>query len=69
MKRKIKIGNILIILSFAMAFISFLMMFATRFENIDDYKNWAYMLVISFVNLVFLLALKESKWRKIQKFK
>ena len=69
MKRKIKIGNILIILSFAMTFISFLMMFATRFENIDDYKNWAYMLVISFVNLVFLLALKESKWKKIQKFK
>ena len=30
-------------------------------ENIDDYKNWAYMLVISFINLVFLLALKESK--------
>ena len=29
MKRKIKIGNILIILSFAMAFISFLMMFVS----------------------------------------
>ena len=60
MKKKIKIGNLIIGLNLAAMFISLLMMIITRFEDLSKYYVWSYCLLINLVTFIMLLAIKES---------
>ena len=69
MKKKIKIGNLLIGLNLAAMFISLLMMIITRFEDLSKYYAWGYCFLANLVMFAILLAIKESKWKKKKKYK
>ena len=64
MKKKIKIGNLLIGLNLAAMAISLLMMIITRFEDLSQYYAWGYCFLVNLVMFAILLAIKESKWKK-----
>lgn len=61
MKKKIKIGNLLIGLNLATMAISLLMMIITRFEDLSKYYAWGYCFLANLVMFAILLAIKESK--------
>ena len=61
MKKKIKIGNLLIGLNLATMAISLLMMIITRFEDLSKYYAWGYCFLANLIMLAILLAIKESK--------
>lgn len=61
MKKKIKIGNLLIGLNLAAMFISLLMIIITRFEDLSKYYAWGYCFLANLVMFTILLAIKESK--------
>ena len=61
MKKKIKIGNLLIGLNLATMAISLLMMIITRFEDLSKYYAWGYCFLANLIIFVILLAIKESK--------
>ena len=61
MKKKIKIGNLLIGLNLAAMAISLLMMIITRFEDLSKYYAWGYFFLANLVMFAILLAIKESK--------
>ena len=69
MKKKIKIGNLLIGLNLATMAISLLMMIITRFEDLSKYYAWGYCFLANLVMFAILLAIKESKWKKKKKYK
>ena len=69
MKKKIKIGNLLIGLNLAAMFISLLMMIITRFEDLSKYYAWGYCFLANLVMFAILLAIKESKWKRKKKYK
>lgn len=69
MKKKIKIGNLLIGLNLAAMAISLLMMIITRFEDLSKYYAWGYCFLANLVMFAILLAIKESKWKKKKKYK
>lgn len=61
MKKKIKIGNLLIGLNLAAMVISLLMMIITRFEDLSKYYAWGYCFLANLIMFAILLAIKESK--------
>lgn len=61
MKKKIKIGNLLIGLNLATMAISLLMMIITRFEDLSKYYAWGYCFLANLIMFAILLAIKESK--------
>lgn len=61
MKKKIKIGNLLIGLNLSAMFISLLMMIITRFEDLSKYYAWGYCFLANLIMFAVLLAIKESK--------
>lgn len=61
MKKKIKIGNLLIGLNLAAMAISLLMMIITRFEDLSKYYAWGYCFLANLIMFALLLAIKESK--------
>ena len=61
MKKKIKIGNLLIGLNLATMAISLLMMMITRFEDLSKYYAWGYCFLANLIMFAILLAIKESK--------
>ena len=61
MKKKIKIGNLLIGLNLATMAISLLMMIITRFEDLSKYYAWGYCFLANLIIFAILLAIKESK--------
>lgn len=61
MKKKIKIGNLLIGLNLAAMFISLLMIIITRFEDLSKYYAWGYCFLANLIMFAVLLAIKESK--------
>lgn len=61
MKKKIKIGNLLIGLNLAAMAISLLMMIITRFEDLSKYYAWGYCFLTNLIMFAILLAIKESK--------
>lgn len=69
MKKKIKIGNLLIGLNLAAMAISLLMMIITRFEDLSKYYAWGYCFLANLVMFAILLAIKESKWKRKKKYK
>lgn len=69
MKKKIKIGNLLIGLNLAAIFISLLMIIITRFEDLSKYYAWGYCFLANLVMFTILLAIKESKWKRKKKYK
>ena len=69
MKKKIKIGNLLIGLNLATMAISLLMMIITRFEDLSKYYAWGYCFLANLVMFAILLAIKESKWKRKKKYK
>ena len=69
MKKKIKIGNLLIGLNLAAMVISLLMMIITRFEDLSKYYAWGYCFLANLVMFAILLAIKESKWKRKKKYK
>lgn len=69
MKKKIKIGNLLIGLNLAAMFISLLMMIITRFEDLSKYYAWGYCFLANLIMFSALLAIKESKWKRKKKYK
>ena len=69
MKKKIKIGNLLIGLNLAAMTISLLMMIITRFEDLSKYYAWGYCFLANLIMFAILLAIKESKWKKKKKYK
>ena len=69
MKKKIKIGNLLIGLNLTAMYISFLMGIVTRFEDLSKYYAWGYCFLANLVMLAVLLAIKESKWKRKKKYK
>ena len=69
MKKKIKIGNLLIGLNLATMAISLLMMIITRFEDLSKYYAWGYCFLANLIMFAILLAIKESKWKKKKKYK
>ena len=69
MKKKIKIGNLLIGLNLATMAISLLMMIITRFEDLSKYYAWGYCFLANVIMFAILLAIKESKWKRKKKYK
>ena len=69
MKKKIKIGNLLIGLNLAAMVISLLMMIITRFEDLSKYYAWGYCFLANLIMFAILLAIKESKWKRKKKYK
>ena len=69
MKKKIKIGNLLIGLNLTAMFISLLMMIITRFEDLSKYYAWGYCFLANLIMFAILLAIKESKWKRKKKYK
>ena len=69
MKKKIKIGNLLIGLNLAAMDISLLMMIITRFEDLSKYYAWGYCFLANLIMFAVLLAIKESKWKRKKKYK
>ena len=69
MKKKIKIGNLLIGLNLAAMAISLLMMIITRFEDLSKYYAWGYCFLANLIMFALLLAIKESKWKRKKKYK
>lgn len=69
MKKKIKIGNLLIGLNLATMAISLLMMIITRFEDLSKYYAWGYCFLANLIMFAILLAIKESKWKRKKKYK
>lgn len=69
MKKKIKIGNLLIGLNLAAMAISLLMMIVTRFEDLSKYYAWGYCFMANLIMFAVLLAIKESKWKRKKKYK
>lgn len=69
MKKKIKIGNLLIGLNLATMAISLLMMIITRFEDLSKYYAWGYCFLANLIMFAVLLAIKESKWKRKKKYK
>ena len=69
MKKKIKIGNLLIGLNLAAMFISLLMMIIIRFEDLSKYYAWGYCFLANLIMFAILLAIKESKWKRKKKYK
>ena len=69
MKKKIKIGNLLIGLNLAAMTISLLMMIITRFEDLSKYYAWGYCFLANLIMFAILLAIKESKWKRKKKYK
>lgn len=69
MKKKIKIGNLLIGLNLAAMAISLLMMIITRFEDLSKYYAWGYCFLANLIMFAVLLAIKESKWKRKKKYK
>ena len=69
MKKKIKIGNLLIGLNLAAMFISLLMIIITRFEDLSKYYAWGYCFLANLIMFAILLAIKESKWKRKKKYK
>ena len=69
MKKKIKIGNLLIGLNLAAMVISLLMMIITRFEDLSKYYAWGYCFLANLIMFAILLAIKENKWKKKKKYK
>ena len=69
MKKKIKIGNLLIGLNLATMAISLLMMIITRFEDLSKYYAWGYCFLANLIMFAILLAIKESKWKRKNKYK
>lgn len=69
MKKKIKIGNLLIGLNLAAMAISLLMMIVTRFEDLSKYYAWGYCFLANLIMFAILLAIKESKWKRKKKYK
>ena len=69
MKKKIKIGNLLIGLNLAAMAISLLMMIVTRFEDLSKYYAWGYCFLANLIMFAVLLAIKESKWKRKKKYK
>ena len=61
MKKKIKIGNLLIGLNLTTMAISLLMMIITRFEDLSKYYAWGYCFLANLIMFAILLAIKESK--------
>lgn len=61
MKKKIKIGNLLISFNLATMYISLLMGIVTRFEDLNKYYIWGYCFLANLVMFTILLAIKESK--------
>ena len=61
MKKKIKIGNLLIGLNLAAMAISLLMMIITRFEDLSKYYTWGYCFLANLIMFAILLEIKESK--------
>lgn len=61
MKKKIKIGNLLIGLNLTAMYISLLMGIVTRFEDLSKYYTWGYCFLVNLVMFAILLAIKESK--------
>ncbi|MDD7756084.1 MAG: hypothetical protein PUJ51_16475 [Clostridiales bacterium] len=61
MKKKIKIGNLLIGLNLAAMAISLLMMIITRFEDLSKYYAWGYCFLANLIMFAILLVIKESK--------
>lgn len=61
MKKKIKIGNLLISFNLVTMYISFLMGIVTRFEDLSKYYIWSYCFLANLVMFTILLAIKESK--------
>ena len=61
MKKKIKIGNLLIGLNLATMAISLLMMIITRLEDLSKYYAWGYCFLANLIMFAILLAIKESK--------
>lgn len=61
MKKKIKIGNLLIGLNLTAMYISLLMGIVTRFEDLSKYYIWGYCFLANLVMVTILLAIKESK--------
>lgn len=61
MKKKIKIGNLLIGLNLAAMAISLLMMIITRFEDLSKYYAWGYCFLANLIMFAVLLAIKENK--------
>ena len=69
MKKKIKIGNLLIGLNLSAMAISLLMMIITRFEDLSQYYAWGYCFLANLIMFAILLAIKESKWKRKKKYK
>ena len=69
MKKKIKIGNLLIGLNLTAMAISLLMMIITRFEDLSKYYDWGYCFLANLIMFAILLAIKESKWKRKKKYK
>lgn len=69
MKKKIKIGNLLISFNLVTMYISFLMGIVTRFEDLSKYYIWGYCFLANLVMFTILLAIKESKWKRKKKYK
>lgn len=69
MKKKIKIGNLLIGLNLAAMAISLLMGIVTRFEDLSKYYAWGYCFLANLIMFAVLLAIKESKWKRKKKYK
>ena len=69
MKKKIKIGNLLIGLNLATMAISLLIMIITRFEDLSKYYAWGYCFLANLIMFAILLAIKESKWKRKKKYK
>ena len=69
MKKKIKIGNLLIGLNITAMYISFLMVIVTRFEDLSKYYAWGYCFLANLIMFAILLAIKESKWKRKKKYK
>ena len=69
MKKKIKIGNLLIGLNLTAMAISLLMMIITRFEDLSQYYAWGYCFLANLIMFAVLLAIKESKWKRKKKYK
>ena len=69
MKKKIKIGNLLIGLKLAAMAISLLMGIVTRFEDLSKYYAWGYCFLANLIMFAILLAIKESKWKRKKKYK
>lgn len=61
MKKKIKIGNLLISFNLITMYISFLMGIVTRFEDLSKYYIWSYCFLANLAMFAILLAIKESK--------